>query len=331
MEIRKRKINDERKRLRRRKKQLIVMLSICLAVLAGIFVATIKYEKANNKTSTEAEAKSEGNENIDSTKEEKKEEHDTKNAYGYLALEDDPNAEDAMQVMDITERLLKGQAKYPVRTDGKKVAYLTFDDGPSTTNTPTVLNILKKNNIKATFFVLGYRVDENEKSKEILRETVKEGHAIANHTYSHNYDILYPISSTTGKRTINPESFMAEIDKTNKALKGVLGDDFNTRVIRFPGGYWSWEGRTQIKPILEERKIAYINWNTLNQDAEGKPNKTAAELIEITKNNLDKMGKDADSVVFLMHDTYGKEETAKALQGIIDVFKERGFEFKSMK
>ena len=73
----------------------------------------------------------------------------------YLKLENDPNAEDALEVFANTEGLLKGTKKYPVRTDGKKVVYLTFDDGPSTTNTPQVLDLLDKYNIKATFFILG--------------------------------------------------------------------------------------------------------------------------------------------------------------------------------
>ncbi|MBE6049918.1 MAG: polysaccharide deacetylase [Clostridium sp.] len=331
MESKKRRIKDERNKLRRRKRQLIITLCICLAVIAGVFVATIKYEKDNNQTSTEAEAKSqEGSEDISSNKEEETKPKTT-NKYGYLPLEEDKNAEDAMQVMDVTQKLAKAEIKYPVRTDGKKVAYLTFDDGPSTTNTPKVLEILKKNDIKATFFVLGYRLDEKEQAKELLRQTAKEGHAIANHTYSHDYDILYPVSSATGKRTINPQNFMNDINKCNASLKATLGDDFNTRVIRFPGGYWSWQGRTEIKPVLDEKGIAFINWDCLNEDAEGKANKTAAELIEISRKNLDKLGPNADSVVFLMHDTYAKEETAKALQGIIDLFKERGFEFKSIK
>ena len=62
----------------------------------------------------------------------------------YLKLEDDPNAEDALEVFANLDGLLKGTKKYPVRTDGKKVVYLTFDDGPSTTNTPQVLDVLDK-------------------------------------------------------------------------------------------------------------------------------------------------------------------------------------------
>ncbi len=242
----------------------------------------------------------------------------------YLKLENDPNAEDALEVFANTEGLLKGTKKYPVRTDGKKVVYLTFDDGPSTTNTPQVLDLLDKYNIKATFFILGKSLEEGEAAENILKRIASDGHAIGNHTYSHDYDYLYP------GRTINPDNFMADINKCNERIKKVLGDDFDTRVIRFPGGYWSWEGRTGIRPILDEKGYAIIDWNTLNEDAQG-AKKDANGLVECLKKNTDALGPDADSVVVLMHDTYGKEETVKSLPGIIEYFKDKGFEFKTIK
>lgn len=242
----------------------------------------------------------------------------------YLKLEDDPNAEDALEVFANTEGLLKGTKKYPVRTDGKKVVYLTFDDGPSTTNTPQVLDVLDKYNIKATFFILGKSLEEGKEAEDILKRIASDGHAIGNHTYGHDYDFLYP------GRTINPDNFMSEINKCNERIKKVLGDDFDTRVIRFPGGYWSWEGRTGIRPILDEKGYAIIDWNTLNEDAQG-AKKDANGLVECLKKNTDALGPDADSVVVLMHDTYGKEETVKSLPGIIQYFKDKGFEFKTIK
>ncbi|WP_242977301.1 polysaccharide deacetylase family protein, partial [Clostridium fallax] len=101
-----------------------------------------------------------------------------------VTVEGDKYAYDATEVEDV---LTKG--KYKV--DGKKIAFLTFDDGPSTTVTPKILDILKENEIKGTFFIVGNSLDRDE-SKELLKRTIKEGHAIANHTVTHNYKKLYP-------------------------------------------------------------------------------------------------------------------------------------------
>jgi peptidoglycan/xylan/chitin deacetylase (PgdA/CDA1 family) len=312
------------------KKIIILGMAIIISIIAWKFITKVKFESNQEKIYTKAEivedSKAENNSVLEDTEETESSNLDNS---GYIPLEKDPNAEDAITVVHITDKLIKNEVKYPVRTDGKKVAYLTFDDGPSTTNTPKVLDILKENGIKATFMIMGKNAELTEQSKGILRRIVKEGQAVGNHTYSHDYNYLYPY---VGKlRTINLKNFMADVDKCNEILKNILGKDFITRVLRFPGGYWNWDGRTNIAPIIAEKGYASINWNDLSEDGAGKPNKTAEELLEVSKHYLDLLGKDADSVVFLMHDTYGKEETVKSLQSIIDMFKERGFEFKTIK
>lgn len=319
--------NERRKKhsakIIRRRRIVTLCSSILIILVLGIVVSKVFFHnkdiklsaKGSEETSTATSSTLTNKENLTAT---------SKGQGLYLKLEDDPNAEDALEVFANTEGLLKGTKKYPVRTDGKKVVYLTFDDGPSTTNTPQVLDVLDKYNIKATFFILGKSLEEGETAENILKRIASDGHAIGNHTYGHDYDYLYP------GRTINPDNFMSEINKCNERIKKVLGDDFDTRVIRFPGGYWSWEGRTGIRPILDEKGYAIIDWNTLNEDAQG-AKKDANGLVECLKKNTDALGPDADSVVVLMHDTYGKEETVKSLPGIIQYFKDKGFEFKTIK
>jgi peptidoglycan/xylan/chitin deacetylase (PgdA/CDA1 family) len=326
--IRKSIIHQRRERYKRvAKKRIVLGITIIIVIIVCGVAAKVKFESDQEKIYTKAEAVEDSTSTNDSISKENFDETDNSGLdnSGYISLEKDPNAEDAMEVFHITAKLNKNEIKYPVRTDGKKVAYLTFDDGPSTTNTPKVLDILKENGIKATFMIMGKNAESSEESKEILKQTVKEGHAIGNHTYSHDTHYLYP------NNVINPTNFMSDVDKCDRTLKSILGKDFKTRVIRFPGGYWSWEGRENIRPIIDEKGYASIDWNSLSSDAEGKPNKTSEELVEMSKKNLDLLGKDPDSVVFLMHDTYGKEETVKSLQSIIDMFKERGFEFKTIK
>lgn len=301
-----------KKRSNQNKKRIVVSI---VAVLVIVLIGILAFEKHKRNiyySKVESVNEEEGTvENLEYNNE-------------YLKLEDDPNADDALEVFHRTESLLKGEKQYPVREDGKKVVYLTFDDGPSTTNTQGVLDVLKKNNVKATFFIMGKQVDSSDKAKELLKREVKEGHAIANHTYSHDYNYLYP------NGIINADNFWADVQKCNNVLKSVLGDDFSTRVVRFPGGYWSWEGRQNIRPIIDQNKYAIVDWNALSKDAEGKQ-KNADELIQVTKETVESLGPNADSVVILMHDTYGKEETVKSLQGIIDYLKEKGFEFRTMK
>lgn len=302
------------------KVKIIILVGVIISIFT-VIEATALLEKRkynNNTTIITTELTQESNE----TKEPEKQKLDNG---GYLPLEEDPNAEDALQVNADTEGLIKKTLNYPVRKDGKKVAYLTFDDGPSTSNTPAVLDILNKYGIKATFFVVGKEIDSGEDARSVLKRTVKEGHAIGNHTYGHNYSYLYP------NRIINVNNFMADTEKTNETLKAVLGKDFSTRVIRFPGGYWSWEGRNGVRPIIDENGYAIIDWNALDGDAEGNPSKNAEQLLARTKQTVEDLGPNADSIVCLMHDTYGKEQTVKALPSIIELFKEKGFEFKSIK
>lgn len=202
----------------------------------------------------------------------------------------------------------------------EKVVFLTFDDGPSTTNTPDVLKVLKKKGVKATFFVTGQNLaNGGTRAANILKDTFEAGHAIANHSWSHDYSILYP----NGR--LNANAFIKDFAKTDEILKEVLGDNFSTRVIRCPGGYFSWSNMEELTPYLEENDRHSIDWNALNKDAEGKK-KSASELVECAIETS--QGK--DTVVLLMHDTYGKEETVKALPQIIDYFKSEGYVFKTI-
>lgn len=154
----------------------------------------------------------------------------------------------------------------------------------------------------------------------MLKQEVEEGHAIGNHSYSHNYKYLYPNGS------VNTNNFMSEINKTNESLKKVLGEDFSTRAIRFPGGHMSWKNTGEVDKIMKENDYHYVDWNALSKDAEG-PHKNADQLTEEVKKTVGNKTK----VVLLMHDTYGKEETAKALPGIIEYLKSQGYEFRTFK
>jgi len=319
------KIRVNRKKQKQRNKA--ILLASVLVVL-GIFVVikfVPKHKQENVQIANPSESQNGTSDNEETNKNDKdKLENNKLDNSGYLSFEEDPNADDAVIVAENTKGLLNGTKQYPVRTDGKKVVYLTFDDGPSTTNTPQVLDILDNYNVKATFFVLGSSIDKSEKAKEVLKETVKRGHAIANHTYGHDYSYLYP------NRTMNVDNILSDLEKSQNSMKAVLGKDFSTRVIRLPGGYWSWQGRTPMKEAMDNKGYYNVDWNALNKDAEGKK-KNADELLQCVKDSVEFLGPNADSVVLLMHDTYGKEETVNALPRIIEYLQSQGFEFRSIK
>ncbi|WP_024614011.1 polysaccharide deacetylase family protein [Clostridium sp. Ade.TY] len=317
--------NSGEKSIKIRKKQRLLILGITIILAIGgiaIYSATSLDGKSEKAL---AQGDSEEKENNETSSSGNKENSNLDNS-GYLVLGKDPNADDAAVVAKRTQGLMKGELHYPVRDDGKKVVYLTFDDGPSTTNTPNVLDILDKYNVKATFFVTGKSITAKPKeTKDILKRMASSGHAIANHSYSHDYSYLYP------NRVINTDNFMEEYNKTNNLLKEYLGKDFSTRVVRFPGGYWSWNGREKIRPILDKEGIEIVDWNALNGDAANGGNKSTKQLLVETKDSVEKLGDKADNVVFLMHDTYKKETTVESLPEIIEYFKSKGYEFRTIK
>ena len=212
-------------------------------------------------------------------------------------------------------------SKYDYSNNGEKIVFLTFDDGTSKTNTPKVLDILKEEGVKATFFLTGQNIEYGgEEARNLVKREFDEGHAIANHSYTHDVKKLYP------NRVLDIDAFKADFEKNDKMLKDILGKYFSTRVIRCPGGYGSWKGMEPLDEYLSENNMVSIDWTSLNADAEGK-RKNAKELTEYAI----KTSKGKEMVVLLMHDTYGKEETAKSLPDIIRHFKNNGYEFRVIK
>ena len=195
-----------------------------------------------------------------------------------------------------------------------KKAYLTFDDGPSK-NTKTILDTLTNYNIKATFFVLGSRVDV---MPEMLKEIKNQGSYIANHGYSHIYQEIYS----------SKEAVLSEYNKTETAIKNALGDaNFSTHLFRFPGGSKGGtyaELKNEAKALLTENQILTIDWNALTGDSE-----TTNPTPELLMENLKRTIKGKNSIVVLMHDSGNKKVTADTLPQVIEYLKNEGYEFKT--
>lgn len=197
----------------------------------------------------------------------------------------------------------------------EKIAYLTFDDGPTKKVTPKILDILKQNNINATFFVIGKRVDENP---EIIKRAYNEGNFIANHTYSHNNNKIY----------INKETFLTEIQKTDESISNAIGiDNYHSGVFRFPNGSTAKDHYLQKQnsiKYLEEINYGYLDWNALNNDSMQKLSKK--QLLE----NLKNTSKGKDVLVILMHDSGDVNNTYDVLQDSINYLKSQGCIFKTL-
>lgn len=235
----------------------------------------------------------------------------------YLSLSEDPNADDAKVVEGA---LVKWNFQ---SEDGRKVAYLTFDDGPSTKVTSEVLDVLSEHNVKATFFVLGSMLEKSEDSRIALVRMVEEGHAIGNHGYCHKYEVLYPNSY------VNVNAFMNDMDKSLESMRGVLGESFHTRVIRFPGGHNSWRTGA-IDKVLTEKDYAFIDWNIVNGDAHSAV-LSKDQMMSNLKKYVKKMEKNNDTIVVLMHDTDKNINEAEFLSEAIIYLKDLGYEFRTLK
>ncbi|WP_234118983.1 polysaccharide deacetylase family protein [Clostridium hydrogenum] len=193
------------------------------------------------------------------------------------------------------------------RSNPNKIAYLTFDDGPSINNTKKILNILDQNNIKATFFLIGKNA---ERYPELAKLEVADGQSVANHTYSHflNY-------------RESPEAFLEDTNRCDTVLKSILGDKYIPKFMRFPGG--SWGNRLEpFRAAVAAAGYRFVNWNALNGDAEH-PFVPVDALI----NHVERDVQGKNKVLILMHDAPAKTTTVQALPAIIQYLKSQGFTF----
>ena len=196
----------------------------------------------------------------------------------------------------------KYQAKtvYQVAPSNKeKVIALTIDDGPWPKTTAEMLDILKQNQVKATFFWVGSALQENP---EIGKRVVAEGHAIGNHTWHHWY------------RKMDEATAKSEIEKTNELIYQTTG--VKTSFFRPPGGYLN----NGLATYAKSQKNSVVMWSVTSADTDPR-----AKYQVFVKNVL----RDAKpGAIVLMHDGGGnRERTVKALPAIISGLKQQGYRF----
>lgn len=201
--------------------------------------------------------------------------------------------------------------------DEEKVAYLTFDDGPSKV-TEDILDILKEEGVPATFFVIA--AENNEKYLPVLSRTASEGHLIALHSGSHQYSTIYA----------SPEAFWQDLAGLREKLTPYVGNA-QMNILRFPGGSTNTVSRKyggssimkELKAQAETYGFRYVDWNVCANDAVGGRHSPS----EIYKNVVEEAA-GHNTCVVLMHDT--KKETVQALGDIIRWFKNAGYRFDTV-
>lgn len=195
-------------------------------------------------------------------------------------------------------------------TPSGKVIYLTFDDGPGQ-HTSRLLGILKKYNVKATFFVMktGY--------SHLIGDIVAQGHSIAAHTYSHDYESIYA----------SDEAYFADLQKILNLIEKESG--VSTKLIRFPGGSSNTVSRicegimSRIANEVVDQGFRYFDWNVDSNDAGGA--RSADKVYENVINGV----KNRKVSIVLQHDIKGY--SVDAVERIIIWGLENGYTFLPLK
>ena len=199
-------------------------------------------------------------------------------------------------IRKLEDKILSGESD-------KKIAYLTFDDGPYKL-TYRVLDILKEEKVPATFFVLG------KDTSDIYMRIVREGHTLANHTMYHNI----------GKGVYrSKDSFMEQVNKLENYLYDITG--YKTSLIRFPGGSGTAQAfglKDTLTNELHNKGYKYVEWTCETGDGSDKRLQQKSEW-EWYKDTC----KDQKIMVLLMHDYH--EGTVDILHNIIKDLKDQGY------
>ena len=194
----------------------------------------------------------------------------------------------------------------------KKVCYLTFDDGPSN-NSEEILDILEKYDAKATFFLIGSEI--REENREVIERIVEEGHAIGLHSNVHDFDKLY----------VGVDACVQDFEAQYKLLKEDYGID--TKIFRFPGGsacsYMNGQRKSYIEAMKERGYIGF-DWHVSGEDSYGNPT-----VWSIQKNVFDNVD-DYESPIILLHDINIADATVDALPEILEQLLVQGYCFETL-
>ena len=186
----------------------------------------------------------------------------------------------------------------------QKVLYLTFDAGYENGFTPQILDVLKKHQVPAAFFLVGNYL---EREPDLVRRMTEEGHIVGNHTWSH------PDMSKIQKK----EDFSRELKQVEDQYREITGQDLK-RYYRPPQGIYSEENLQMAKELGYRTvfwSLAYVDWNN---DAQPTSEEAFSKLLPRTH----------DGAVILLHST--SQTNAAILEELIIRWKEQGYTFGTL-
>jgi peptidoglycan-N-acetylglucosamine deacetylase len=210
----------------------------------------------------------------------------------------------ASNLISAVPKSLQGTIIYQAKLKpNQKVIALTFDDGPEPKNTGKVLDILRQNHIKATFFMVGQMV---QTYPQLAKKVVSDGHSVGNHTWHHWYR---PMDATTAA---------SEVNRTADIIYKTTGA--KTALFRPPGGYLN----NGLAAYAKNHQQAVMMWSVVSGDAD----RRQPQAPRLVKNVL--KGAKPGAIV-LMHDGGGnRTKTVKALPQIISGLKAQGYRFVTL-
>lgn len=219
--------------------------------------------------------------------------------------------DDSGNKSSVTRKIIVGTKVVDNGSVNNGTIYLTFDDGPNEGTTNKILDILKEEGVKATFFVT------NNGSDSLIKRMHDDGHTVALHTATHNYSYIYS----------SVDNYFSDLNRVSDRVKRITG--IESKIIRFPGGSSNMVSRnykvgimTELSNLVLNQGYRYFDWNVDAMDASSARNSSDVYYNVTSNLNVNRAN------VVLMHDT--KSITVGALRNIIRFGKDNGYSFNKI-
>lgn len=226
----------------------------------------------------------------------------------YEAIDKYGNSSIYRKKVKVKKKYKVNYTEYNPLYNGK--VYLTFDDGPSSSITPKILDVLKKHNVKATFFV----INKSSNLDYLITRAYNEGHTVAPHSASHDFKKIYA----------SEQAFFDDYNLINNKIIRLTNN--NPKILRFAGGSSNTVSRfnkgimSSLATSVLGKGIKFYDWNVGSSDV------SDISSSQVVRNVTRNLSKSRPNIV-LMHDFENNYKTLNALEDIIIYGKNNGYKF----